>query len=120
MSINIFERLREERERLGKTQEEFAVIAGVTRRPYAEWEKGTGPSPSANNLAALAAAGADVLYILTGQRAVAVAPQALLAEGDRILLDNFHSAPAQVQAGVKTTLGAFASAAGSAKRRKAG
>ena len=120
MSTNIFERLRLERERLGKTQEEFAAIAGVTRRPYVEWEKGTGPSPSAQNLAAMAEAGADVLYILTNTRSVAVSPQALLPEGDRILLDNFHASPPGVQAGVKTTLGAFAPEAGIGKKRKAG
>ncbi len=109
-----------ERERLGKTQEEFAQIAGVTRRPYIEWEKGSGPAPNAIQLAALAAAGVDVLYVVTGQRTVAVAPQAVLPEGDRILLDNFHAAPPQVQAGIKTTLGAFASAgAGATRRRRA-
>ena len=37
--------------------------------------------------------------------------------GDRVLLVNFHAAPAQVQAGVKTTLGAFAPAGG--RQRKA-
>ena len=41
----------------------------------------------------------------------------LAAHGDRVLLDNFHAAPAQVQAGIKTTLGAF-SAAGAGKARK--
>ncbi|GAB4209369.1 MAG: hypothetical protein Fur0019_16160 [Tibeticola sp.] len=60
----------------------------------------------------------DVLYVVTGQRAVAVAPQAALPEGDRVLLENFHAAPPQVQAGVKTTLGAFAHAAGGAARRR--
>ena len=48
--------------------------------------------------------------ILTGQRSAPVAPQALLPEGDRVLLDNFHAAPAQVQAGIKQTPGAFAPA----------
>lgn len=112
MSTTFFERLRTERERLGKTQEEFAVIAGVTRRPYIEWEKGSGPAPDALQLAALAAAGLDVLFVVTGRRSQAVAEVDLLPEGDRTLLANFHAAPAQVQAGVKTTLGAFAGAPG--------
>lgn len=90
MSANIFERLREERKRLGKTQEEFAVIAGVTRVPYTAWEKSGGPSPSANNLAALASAGADVLYILTGQRSQPIAPEATLPPRERALLDNYR------------------------------
>ena len=41
----------------------------------------------------------------------------LAAHGDRVLLDNFHAAPAQVQAGIKTTLGAFADAGSAPKRR---
>ena len=60
-------RLKEERNRLGFNQEDFAVMAGVTRRPYADWEAGK-TSPTAAHLMALAAAGADVGYILTGQR----------------------------------------------------
>ena len=43
-----------------------------------------------------------------------------MSDGDRVLLDNFHAAPAQVQAGIKTTLGAFADAgAGKARKPKA-
>lgn len=61
------ERLKEERQRLGFNQEGFAALAGVTRRPYAEWETGK-TSPTAVQLQALHDAGADVLYIVTGQR----------------------------------------------------
>lgn len=50
--------------------------------------------------------------------AAAPPPPPAVSEGDRILLDNFHSAPAQVQAGVKTTLGAFAPAAGARSPRR--
>lgn len=117
--MNVHERLKSERERLNLSQTGFADLAKVGKTTVINWEKGAS-SPDAVQLSALADAGADVLYILTGQRSVAVAPQALLPEGDRILLDNFHAAPAGVQAGVKTTLGAFASTAGPAKRRKAG
>lgn len=73
-----------------------------------------------DKLLALQAEGLDATYVITGHRSVAVAPQALLPEGDRILLDNYHAAPAGVQAGVKTTLGAFAPQAGVGKKRKAG
>lgn len=113
MNICIGARLKETREALGLSQTEFAQIAekagvpGATRQSQAKYEKGQA-TPSAAYLAAIAAAGADVLYILTGQRSQAVAAQALLPAGDRVLLDNFHAAPAQVQAGIKTTLGAFA------------
>lgn len=117
--MNISDRLREERERLGLNQVEFGSIGGVKKLAQINYEKGE-RHPDSAYLAAIAAAGADVLYILTGQRAggaSAPPPPRAVSEGDRILLDNFHAAPAQVQAGVKTALGAFASA-GSARRGK--
>lgn len=42
-----------------------------------------------------------------------------VSEGDRTLLSNFHAAPPQVQAGIKTTLGAFADAGAGARRSRA-
>lgn len=80
----IGERLKSERERLGLTQPEFAETAGAKKRTLIDWEKGVS-SPTAVQLAALAAAGVDVLYVLTGQRALessALSPeqQALLAK----------------------------------------
>lgn len=113
----IGDRLKEERERLGLTQPGFAEVAGAKKRTLIDWEKGVS-SPTAVQLAALVAIGVDVLYVVTGQRSVPVTPQQLLPEGDRVLLDNFHAAPAQVQAGIKTTLGAFADAPMQVKSRK--
>ena len=117
--MNISDRLREERERLGLNQVEFGSIGGVKKLAQINYEKGA-RHPDSAYLAAIAAAGADVLYILTGQRAggaSAPPPPRAVSEGDRILLDNFHAAPAQVQAGVKTALGAFAPG-GSPRRGK--
>ena len=116
----ICDRLREVREALGLSQQALAERCGITARSQRNYESGE-RLPDAAYLAAIAAAGADVLYILTGQRAggaSAPPPPRAVSEGDRILLDNFHAAPAQVQAGVKTTLGAFAPGAGSARRGK--
>lgn len=62
-----YDRLREERERRGLTQEEAANYAGVTRNPYASWEKGA-TSPNLAQLGALRDVGFDVEYILTGER----------------------------------------------------
>lgn len=118
--MDISTRLQEERKRLGLTQEAVAAQLGATKRSVINWEGGAA-LPGAEVLARYAAAGADVLYILTGQRtggASAPPPPRAVSEGDRILLDNFHAAPAQVQAGVKTALGAFAPGAGSARRGK--
>ncbi|MBQ1782907.1 MAG: helix-turn-helix transcriptional regulator [Gammaproteobacteria bacterium] len=68
-------RLREERERLGKSQTDFAAIAeaagvpGATRQSQSLYEKGK-RMPDAGYLAAVAAVGVDVLYVLTGSRSV--------------------------------------------------
>ena len=116
----IGKRLREERERLGLSQPAFAAVAGTTKQTLFSWETGK-TAPDGFQLSALATTGADVLYILTGQRtggASAPPPPRAVSEGDRILLDNFHAAPAQVQAGVKTALGAFASAGGTRRGKQ--
>lgn len=115
---SIGDRIREERERLSLTQPELAERCGVTMRSQRNYEKGE-RSPDADYMAALSKQGLDVLYILTGHHGLPVPLQPTLSEGDRILLDNFHAAPEQVQAGVKTALGAFALGTG-AKRAKAG
>lgn len=60
-------RIKEERERLGLTQDAFAAIAGAKRRTLVDWEKG-GTSPTAVQLSALGEAGVDVLYVVTGIR----------------------------------------------------
>ena len=115
----IAERLKEVREALGFSQQAMADRLGVSLRSQQNYEAGS-RTPDATYLAAIAAAGADVLYILTGQRNPAIpVPAPTVSESDRILLDNFHAAPQQVQSGVRTTLGAFAPAAGE-KRKKAG
>ena len=116
----ICDRLREVREALGLSQQALAERCGITARSQRNYESGE-RHPDSAYLAAIAAAGADVLYILTGQRtggASAPPPPRAVSEGDRILLDNFHAAPAQVQAGVKTALGAFASAGGTRRGKQ--
>jgi len=59
-------RLREERERLGLSQTAFAAMGQASKGSQILYEKGK-PCPS-NYLSAIAAHGADVLYILTGRR----------------------------------------------------
>ena len=68
MDIFIGGRIKEERERLGFDQEPFAALSGASRYSQIDWEKGKS-FPNAKALAAWAAAGADVQYILTGVRA---------------------------------------------------
>lgn len=59
--------LRQERERIGLTQQEMADGCGVTMRSQRNYEMGE-RFPDARYLAAAAALGIDVLYVLTGQR----------------------------------------------------
>lgn len=108
-------RLREERERLGLSQTELGEVGGVRKQAQHLYETGA-RQPDMAYLSAIAAVGADVLYVLTGRRSQGVAEVDLLPDGDRTLLANFHAAPAQVQAGVKTTLGTFKPAAGGKRR----
>lgn len=107
------QRLRAERERLGLSQTAFGEIGGVQKRAQINYEAGE-RQPDAAYLAAIAAAGADVLYILTGQRSgsASVAPlnprQAALldnfehlSEDDKRALERTASALAQSQSGMK-------------------
>lgn len=64
--MNTGDRLRSERERLGLNQTEFGQLGGVKKLAQINYEKGD-RQPDATYLAAIAAAGADVLYIVTGR-----------------------------------------------------
>jgi transcriptional regulator with XRE-family HTH domain len=58
--------LKEERLRLGMSQDEFAVAGGVKRRAQQNYEQDE-RSPDALYLRKLAAIGVDVQYVLTGR-----------------------------------------------------
>lgn len=68
MSTNVFigQRLRAERQRLRLTQVELAEAARVSKTSQINYEAGT-RSPDADYLAAVAARGVDVLYVVTGR-----------------------------------------------------
>ena len=89
----IGKRLREERERLGLSQPAFAAVAGTTKQTLFSWETGK-TAPDGFQLEALATAGADVLYILTGQRSSAQ-PAADAAE--QVLLDSYRRCSSQAR-----------------------
>lgn len=116
----IGERLREERERLELTQPAFAEAAGAKKRTLIDWEKGVS-SPTAVQLSALAEIGADVLYILTGQRSAHhIRPHPLpgvaepttnyvvLSRDEAALLDNYRHSPPEARRAIKETSAAFA------------
>lgn len=60
-------RLTEERNRLGLSQEAFGAIAHVSKMSQLNYEKGV-RRPDSGYLMAVAKAGVDVAYVLTGQR----------------------------------------------------
>lgn len=67
---SIGSRLKSERERLGYNQSDFAALGGVSKRSQLDWEQGKAV-PNSEFLASIANAGADVLYVLLGESAVA-------------------------------------------------
>ena len=66
--MNFFSRLKQEREKLRLSQSALAALVGVGKTTVINWEKGAS-APNAVQLAALAAARADILYIVTGVHA---------------------------------------------------
>ncbi len=99
----IGDRIKEERERLGFTQPQFAEAAGAAKRTLIEWEKGA-TSPTAVQLSALVSIGVDALYVLTGVRSGAapvLAPEQLqagfsvdvLSRDEQCLVENIRAVP---------------------------
>ena len=92
--MGIPERLQEERKRLRLTQEALAAEVGATKRSVINWE-GASASPSAEVLERYAHAGANVLFIVTGQREPS---QPDISADEQELLDLFRAAPLAVKA----------------------
>ena len=89
--MTLGDRLLEERERAGLTQTVLAAVAGTTKKSQIEYEKNSA-QPKSGYLAAIAAAGIDVQYILTGVRS-----SAALAPDERLLLDKYRNSPQAVK-----------------------
>ncbi|MEJ2769055.1 helix-turn-helix domain-containing protein [Mycetohabitans sp. B46] len=85
-------RLREERLRLGLSQEEFAAVGGVLRGTQSKYESDE-RSPDAKYLSAVVDVGVDLLYVLRGVRlpSSALAGAGALTEADRNEQDLFDS-----------------------------
>ena len=99
----ISDRLREQREALGLSQQALAEKCNISARSQRNYESGE-RLPDAGYLAALAAAGADVLYILTGQRAGGVKPAPTLTAEEETMLGYFRDASKEVR---RAALGAL-------------
>lgn len=95
------ERLREERTRLALKQEEMAAAAGLNRTAQIRYEKGE-RAPDADYLAAIAALGVDVRYLLTG------VPTPAIAGDEAELLRRYRGASPEVRTAILGALGVTA------------
>ena len=66
-NVSIGARLREERKRIGLTQQELADRVGIDRNTEGNYENGH-RSPPANYLVRIDRLGLDACYIVTGRR----------------------------------------------------
>ncbi|SNX59071.1 hypothetical protein SAMN06296273_0508 [Nitrosomonas ureae] len=67
--MEIGDRIRSERERLGHSQEQWTSVCGIHRNTQVKYEKGEG-SPNVEYLVAIDSIGADIDYIITGEKSV--------------------------------------------------
>ena len=95
--MSIGERLREERVRLGMAQPVFAAHAGTTKQTLFSWENGK-TAPNAEQLAALASAGVDVMFVLCGARA-----KPPLQAAEEALLQSYRRCTAAAQVSLLQT-----------------
>jgi transcriptional regulator with XRE-family HTH domain len=95
--IGIGSRLREERERMRLTQRAFGEFGGVEANAQGKYESGE-RAPKADYLAAVAAKGADVLYVLTGRREPIEADRR--DPGESQLLAAYRQMPSQARTGL--------------------
>lgn len=72
--MNLSERLKAERERLGYSQTAFAELVGASKHTQINWEKGSS-SPTADALSTWSDKGLDVLYVVAGKRDVVAVPR---------------------------------------------
>ena len=108
------ERLREERKSLNLSQAEFGALGGVKANAQGLYEKGD-RSPDAAYITAIAAAGVDVLYLITGQRTPT--KEEGLSAREQAVLSNYRALPEVDQAAVQRLTNALAQSAGIEKEK---
>jgi transcriptional regulator with XRE-family HTH domain len=91
-------RLKEERKRLGLSQEQAAKALSVSTRTIYTYENAKA-APPISVLLTLAQLGADIMYIITGEH-----ESGRLPDTEQQLITSFRSAPAPVQAGIMAML----------------
>lgn len=92
--MSISARLREERIRVGLSQQALGEIGGVLKQAQLKYEKGD-RFPDAAYLAAIAKAGIDIRYVLTNERDYEPVKKPTAEE--QILLDGFRTLDANTK-----------------------
>lgn len=92
-------RLREERERLGYTQGELAKLAGIKVLSQGNYERGV-TEPKGSYFMLLHSLGADIFYILTGDRTSGE----LISTEEKLLLEKYREADTSTQKNILTLL----------------
>lgn len=105
-------RMKEERTRLGMSQQAIADAIGISREMWAKYEAGA--EPGAHVLSQAQAVNVDVLYVLTGQRSV-VTP--VLTQREEALLDNYRNSPDAGRDALERTASALAQSQVKPKRK---
>lgn len=95
-------RLREERERLGLSQPRLGELLGVTKQTVFSWESGR-TAPDGFHLMALADAGFDVAWVVTGER-----DGPGLSVREQALVDNYRALRPGDQDAAQTLLDSLA------------
>lgn len=104
--MQISDRLREERERIGLTQTAMSKLGGVAFRTYCDYESGKS-EPKASTLAKLGLSSVDILYVLTGTKT----PSSIdISEDEAELVKIYRSAPLAIKAAALAALTAGSSA----------
>jgi transcriptional regulator with XRE-family HTH domain len=107
-------RFKEERKRLGLSQEDAAKALGVSTGSLGTYERNK-VTPPILVLLPLFKLGADIQYIVTGERALGVLP-----EPEQRLITAFRSASSDGQAAILTTATALSGVVVADKKQKSG
>lgn len=102
--MDLHARLKAERERLKLSQPELGARVGVGKTTVINWEKGAS-APDGLQLEKLAAEGADVLYIVTGERPQEPGDGVQLMPDERMVLEGYRLLDARGKAGVMALIG---------------
>lgn len=101
--MSIGDRLKAERERVGLTIAEFGDVAGAKKNTVIDWQNDVS-SPPAAKLAALAEAGVDVTYVITGYRGVPVQAQEPPARYSSDAPAVVETTPVEMDADIRTAI----------------